>query len=450
MAPPFGATSVSRTSRRAVALATAALVLVLVLTTMLAGCSPESGTGASPSGTNRLPARNRGSRPPATASDGSALATGRLNLDDVRVQLTPVAELDQPVALTRRQSTSTLYVAEKAGRVRAIQVAPGTDENGNPSIVYSVETCCVLDISGEVDANGERGLLGLAFSTDGRKLYAYFTSRDGSIHIIEHQMEGDRTQANTRRELLSLPHPRPNHNGGQLEVGPDGFLYIGVGDGGGSGDPDGNGQNPHTLYGKILRIDPEGSAAQPYSVPPDNPYAPGSPDESFGRPEVWLYGARNPWRFSFDRATADLWVGDVGQNRVEEVDLLRSDGSGAGAGANLGWNLMEGSRRFTGSESPPGHVPPVFEYTHEGGGCGVIGGYVYRGANLPDLAGTYFYGDTCLGRIDGLLTRDGAVLDQAELGAQVPENTLASFGQDNDGELYVLSLGGEVYRIDPA
>jgi glucose/arabinose dehydrogenase len=421
-------------------------VAVILLATLVAGCGADRRSSDSLNGgTARLPT-NRGSRPAATLPGGaSAGSSARLNLDDARIELTPVADVDQPVAMVPRPGSPTLFVAEKAGRVRAIQVTPETDPDGTGSILYAVEDCCVLDLSGEVDGDGERGLLGLAFSTDGRKLYAYFTGLDGTIHVVEHLMEGDRARPDTRRELLTLPHGRPNHNGGQLAIGPDGFLYVGVGDGGGAGDPDGNGQDRGTLYGKILRIDPEGRGAGAYGVPPDNPYASGG-----GAPEVWLYGARNPWRFSFDRQTEDLWAADVGQDDVEEVNRLGAEPGGAGRGANLGWKEMEGSRRFRGGTPPADHVPPVYEYSHDDGGCGVIGGYVYRGTILADLDGTYLYGDTCLGVIRGLLTRDGAVIDEADLGATVPENTLSSFAEDNDGELYVLSLAGEVYRVDPS
>jgi glucose/arabinose dehydrogenase len=337
--------------------------------------------------------------------------------------------------MTARPGTSTLYVTEQVGRVRTITVDRGT---------YTLQPASLLDLHDEVGAGGERGLLGIAFSTDGGTLSTYFTDTDGKIHVVRWRMDGDRVDTASRTDLLVLDHARVNHNGGQLQTGPDGFLYLGIGDGGGGGDPDHNGQNPSTLYGKILRIDPlhDGTGGRPYAIPPGNPFANGG-----GAPEVWLYGARNPWRFSFDPA-GDLWVADVGQDEVEEIDRLPAADGGAGRGANLGWNQMEGSRPYNGGTPPPGSILPIFEYTHDNGSCSVIGGSVYHGTKVPALTGVYLYGDYCIGDVRGLLTDGATVVDDESLGASV--DMLTSFGVDDSGELYAFSQGGAMYAITAA
>lgn len=352
-----------------------------------------------------------------------------------KVKLNQLGSVTSPVAMTSRPGSPILYVAEQAGRIRTLRVnADGT--------TGTVDSAPLLDISSEVDGRGERGLLGLAFSADGKTLFTYHSDKDGTNHVVSHTMNGDQIDTDSRLEILTLVHQRPNHNGGQLATGPDGMLYIGVGDGGGGGDPDRNGQNKSTLYGKILRIDPAKPAnGKNYGIPPGNPFADGS-----GAPEVWVYGARNPWRFSFDRQTGDLWVGDVGQNEIEEIDFLPNiPGEGAGRGANLGWRNMEGSRPYEGGSPPANAVAPVFEYNHDNNECSVISGFVYRGKAVPDLNGVLAYADYCTGPIRGLLTDDGNVVDEASLGARTPQ--LTSFGQDNDGEQYVLSQTGGVYRM---
>jgi glucose/arabinose dehydrogenase len=248
---------------------------------------------------------------------------------------------------------------------------------------------------------------------------------------------------NSRRVLVTIPHTEnSNHNGGQLQRGPDGYLYIGVGDGGGSGDVPGNAQNTEVMLGKILRIDPSTPApALPYAIPVDNPFAEGG-----GLPEIFLWGVRNPWRFSFDRANQDLWVADVGQEAVEEIDWLPA-AAGGGRGANLGWNWMEGTSEYrTDGTAPAGLVAPLHTYGHQAGACSITGGYVYRGSEVPGLFGTYLYGDYCTGQMRGLLSRKGIVLDDQPLGALDP-NTLVSFGEDDQGELYVISSTGTVYRV---
>ncbi len=305
-----------------------------------------------------------------------------------------------------------------------------------------------LDIRDRVNDKGwEEGLLGLALSpSNERHLYVYYSAASPRRSVIS-RFNYNRTIApESELIILEVPQPYANHNGGQLAFGPDGYLYIGLGDGGAAGDPQGNGQDTSTLLGTILRIDvSESSAEQPYTIPPDNPFA----DGVNGRPEIWAYGLRNPWRFSFDRGagnrgagdreTGDLWTGDVGQNRWEEIDVIER-------GGNYGWNVMEGNHCFRlspGCDSGD-FSPPVWEYSLEGEACSVIGGYVYRGAAIPTLVGTYVYADFCTGEIFGL-RRDGddvvnRLLTDTDL-------RIASFGEDNDGELYVLSQGEGVWRV---
>jgi glucose/arabinose dehydrogenase len=344
----------------------------------------------------------------------------------VDARLEPVITLERPVAMASRAGDEQLYVAQQGGLV----VAFGDDQPGRR---------VVLDLTDPTEASGEQGLLGLAFSPDGRRLYVNFTDLAGDTHVVEYAMAGERADPGSARELLSVDQPFANHNGGDLAFGPDGFLYIGLGDGGGAGDPFGNGQSLQTLLGKMLRIDPRSSGGAPYTVPSSNPFV-GDPG---ARPEIWAYGLRNPWRFSFDRATGDLWIADVGQSSLEEIDRQPASSRG---GENYGWNAFEGSVPFSGSSSAGGVVSPVFEYDHTGGVCAVAGGYVYRGDAIPALDGAYLFADVCVGRVTWLrLTEDG--VEHGTIGS--PLSGPASFGEDADGELYVLTLAGPVYRLLP-
>jgi glucose/arabinose dehydrogenase len=347
--------------------------------------------------------------------------------------------------MTTRPGSTSLYLTEKDGRVRRVAMTgTGTDAT------YTVDPTPVLDLSGNTTDDGERGLLGIAFSTDGSSLYVHYTDKAGTVTVDAYAMHGETADPGSRRNLISLPHQYPNHNGGQLQVGPDGYLYIGPGDGGSGGDPDGNGQNPHTLLGKILRIDPTGTTGtKPYAIPPDNPFA----DGKDGAPEVWMFGLRNPWRFSFDRTTKDLWIGDVGQNAYEEIDFLPHTDAGAGRGANLGWNRMEGTHPYNGGTPPPNYTPPIFDYSHDNGECSVTGGYVYRGP-VASWQGVYVFADYCQGEIRLLLRQaDGTVHEQGT-GVHVANGDLesggsiTSFGEELDGTLLALSAAGDVYRLD--
>jgi glucose/arabinose dehydrogenase len=291
-----------------------------------------------------------------------------------------------------------------------------------------------------VSTSNEQGLLGLTFSPDGTHMYIDFTDTTGDTHVQEFAMTGGVANVASRRELLFQKQPFANHNGGEVLIGPDNMLYIGLGDGGSAGDPMDNGQNNATWLGKILRIDPKPSATGPYSVPSDNPFVSNPAD----RPEIWQWGLRNPWRFSFDRSTHDLWIGDVGQNAYEEIDFAKAGASGV----NFGWSQREGAHQYKGAR-PAGSVDPVYEYSHLDGGVSVTGGYVYRGTRIPDLVGAYLFADYARGHITALQARSGRVVGKRELDGVV-QGGLSSFGEDNSGELYALDLSGKLFRIDPA
>jgi len=289
---------------------------------------------------------------------------------------------------------------------------------------------------------GERGLLGLAFHPQFSQngfFYVNYTDRNGDTNISRFQVRPenlDQADPASEKRLLFVSQPYPNHNGGMLEFGPDGYLYIGLGDGGSSGDPQGNAQSNTTLLGKILRLDVD--TGDPYAIPADNPFANGG-----GLPEIWANGLRNPWRFAFDSLTADLYVADVGQNQWEEVSFLPS---GSSASANFGWDYYESFHTFEG-QPPEGaqFIQPVAEYSHEQG-CSITGGYVYRGVNLPAWQGVYLYGDYCSGLVWGLLhSVDGAW--QNELLFETGMN-ITSFGLDETGELYLADFSsGAIYRL---
>lgn len=389
---------------------TAAVLAVAAASLQLASCGPAGG--------GEVPHVGR----PTSASPPSAT-----QLAGVRIRLDQVAKVDAPTGMAVRAGDPALYFIEQAGRVRRMQAG-------------RLEPDPVLDITRLARSGGEQGLLGIAFSPDGRYLYLDYTDGDGNARLVEYEMRDNRVADNTRRELLLIQHPYSNHNGGQLAFGPDGYLYFGMGDGGSGGDPHDNGQSLGTLLGKILRISPRPANGRPYGIPPDNPFV----SRSGARPEIWAYGLRNPWRFSFDPVTHDLWIGDVGQDAWEEID--HQPGSSRG-GENYGWSRLEGNHPFKG-QAPRDAVPPVLEYpTHGGSNCSVIGGFVYRGEALPSLRGAYVYGDYCAGWIAAVSVQDGRASQPTQLNINVPE--LSSFGVDQAGELYALSLKGEVFRLAP-
>jgi glucose/arabinose dehydrogenase len=250
----------------------------------------------------------------------------------------------------------------------------------------------------------------------------------------------------TADTVLRVAHPgQANHNGGQLQFGPDGMLWIGTGDGGGGGDPDGNGQNKHSLLGKMLRLDVDGASG--YAIPADNPFA----TDTSGAPEVWAWGFRNPWRFSFDRVNGDLYIADVGQDFWEEIDIATA-ASGRGRGANYGWNRMEAMHCYPHDANEAcdktGLVLPAVEYFHGFGACSVTGGYVYRGTSVPALTGFYLFGDYCTGTVQAIKYSGTVITDQRDITSKVsPGSNISSFGEDARGDVFVMSLNGSVYRI---
>ncbi len=338
--------------------------------------------------------------------------------------------LNSPVFATQAgDGSGRLFVVEKNGRIRVI------DADGLRKQPF-------LDIRSQVGSGGsEQGLLGLAFhpnfAQNGR-LFVYYTDKQGNTVISRFQANAERTEADPDSEvvLLTAEQPASNHNGGMLAFGPDGMLYAGLGDGGGANDKFGNGQKLSALLGKILRIDVD--SGETYTVPADNPFT----GQASARPETWAYGLRNPWRFSFDRQTGDLWIADVGQGDWEEVNFQPA---GSRGGENYGWSIMEGTHCFDAKTcDQAGLTLPVAEYGH-GQDCSVSGGYVYRGAAQPSLEGVYFYGDYCSGTIRGLGKDAGGQWQSADL--LDTDLQISSFGETEDGEVLVVDLDGTLYRL---
>jgi glucose/arabinose dehydrogenase len=357
-----------------------------------------------------------GSSPRASGSTTTTVAAG-----PVHAVFRKVAYLNDPIALVTRPHSPFLYGADKSGAVWAFRTK-GTN-------LALVGTDPILDVSHDIVATGsEQGLLGIAFSPDGTSLYVDETAKGGTAGItkvIRYAMSGDDVTRSSATTIFSVDQPYVNHNGGEVVFGPDGALYVGLGDGGSEGDPLNYGQNPDVPLAKILRMNADGS------------------DRS-----TWVMGARNPWRFSFDPPTGDLWIGDVGGGLEEEVDHLPGGGptSPGGRGANLGWSLREGTVDSDKKGNRSGFTDPVYEYSHDDGGCAIVGGYVYRGSAIPALVGRYVFGDDCL--------KTAQALDPARPASAVTIATgdpqLTSFAVDNQGELYALSLSGPIYRLEPS
>lgn len=369
----------------------------------------------------------------------SAVPASPLDLAAIALTVEPFAEgLDSPVFVTGdRSGTGWLYAVEQGGRIVAI--SPEGELAETP----------VLDITDRVTAGGEQGLLGLAlhpaFRDNGRLFVNYTRAEDGATVIAEFQVgENGLADPAGERQLLVIEQPYPNHNGGMIGFDATGMLVIGMGDGGAGGDPQGYGQAPQELLGKILRIDVD--SAEPYSIPADNPFV----DGAAAAPEIWTLGLRNPWRWSVDRATGDLWIGDVGQGDWEEVSVLPA-GTG---GANLGWNIMEGDVCYGASDcDTEGLTRPVAVISHNDGACSVIGGYVYRGSAIPELAGAYVTTDLCIGTLWVLDAAAAVAEGTADLvGVGQGSAQMVSFGEGDDGELFVVDQGGSVLRLvaDPS
>lgn len=390
-----------------------ALFAALALTWSLSACD---GSGSGGGGATPLP-------PPPSNS----------------LRLQPVtAVLTSPVFMTAAPADSTRYfVVEQGGLIRILNSFDGVPR-ANP----------FLSVQSLISTGGERGLLGMAFDPNygtNRRFYIFYTNSSGNLVIARYLVSTsnpDLADASSAVILKTITHPNSNHNGGMLAFGPDGCLYAGTGDGGGSGDPDGNGQNPSMLLGKILRLDPTSNTGDACTNNVTNPFASGG-----GAPEVWSLGLRNPWRFSFDRLTGALYIGDVGQDRREEVDVVL--GANAGRGLNFGWNIMEGFLCF----NPPsgcntsGLTLPILDYTHDNGACSVTGGYVYRGTLIPSVTGTYFYADFCAGFVRSFQLQNGQLGPQTVWPLLNPGGQITSFGEDAQGELYIVTQGGGLFRI---
>lgn len=368
---------------------------------------------------------------PTTAAPTTTTTAPPATMGDPEVRFTEIARLDRPVGLAVRPGDPRPYVVEQPGRIVVLEP------------VGDVRT--VLDLAPLTEARGERGLLGLAFSTDGARAFVNHTSTAGDTVVAEYAVDADGTfDPASRRVLFEIEQPFGNHNGGHLVTAPDGTLMIGTGDGGSAGDPLRLALDPSSWHGKLLRIDPtpDPVTGAPYRIPHDNPFV-GTPGV-LG--EVFALGLRNPWKFSFDPATGDLWIADVGQNAYEELNRVPApaDGSLAGSGASFGWSAYEGLERFNADEPGDGHVDPVLVYSHGADGCSITGGATARGDGVPELRGGHVYGDYCSGRIWALDLASGRNV----LLGEVPAPTAIVPGPD--GELMVTSHAGAVLRIEQA
>jgi glucose/arabinose dehydrogenase len=355
----------------------------------------------------------------------------------VPVGLQDVASgLSVPLYLTAPAGDPTrLFIVEKGGAIRVVKDG-------------ALLPTPFLDLTGRVSTGGEQGLFGLAFDpayADNGRFVVHYTDVGGNTVVSLFRVsadDADRADPASETIVLTAEQPFSNHNGGQILFGPDGMLYIGLGDGGSSGDPGGRGQALTDLLGSILRVDVRTGTG--YTIPPDNPFL-GRAD---AKPEIWSFGLRNPWRFTFDPATGDLYIADVGQNAWEEVDVVPA-AAGAGRGANFGWNVTEGRHCFAQATCDLTQFTlPVLEYDH-GEGCSIAGGYVYRGAAIPALQGHYFYADYCQGWVRSFRLQDGQAVEPQQWPTLAPGGAITSFGQDAAGELYVLSAEGRVSRIVP-
>jgi glucose/arabinose dehydrogenase len=416
----------------------AAMLAVLVVT----GCAC-SGNTSQPKSTPTAAVTPTPIPPAPTPTPLLATPSGP-SADNGSFKFTRIASgLQSPVYLTDAgDGSGRIFIVEQTGRIRVVK----------DGVLLPAP---FLDIRSLVASGGERGLLSVAFhpqfKTNGIFIVDYTRASSTPANVgdtviaryTDPSPTSDVADRTTGQALLTIKQPQPNHNGGLVKFGPDGYLYVGMGDGGAGGDvgsghaPEGNGQSVKTLLGKILRI--EVAATGPYTIPAGNPgLGQGS------RPEIWAYGLRNPWRFSFDRATGDLYIADVGQNAWEEIDFQPGAGTG---GVNYGWPLWEGQHRYRAGPARPGDTKPIAEYSHVGGACSVTGGYVYRGTMIPALSGFYIFGDYCNGRLWTLVKFGGA---WRLSGLRDTPYSISSFGEDEAGELYLLDHGGTVYRFDPA
>jgi glucose/arabinose dehydrogenase len=384
-----------RRTRRATAVA-----VLLVLVTAACGGDDEPAT------TTTAPTSS--SSTSTTATGPTTTTTAPPDLEKVALRTTQVGTFTQPLDLKWCAGRADPFVVQKTGQIRNFRTGQ-----------------TILDLSGEIATAGEQGLLGMVCTASGDALFVNYTTDGDRKDVVDRFVmpaDGATVDRATRRNVLTVDDPAANHNGGGMQAGPDGQLWYGLGDGGGGNDTYGNGQNPATKLAKVLRIDPATNAVT-----------------------TAVSGLRNPWRFSFDRATGDLWIGDVGQNSREEIDFLPA---GRIIGANAGWPLYEGNLRLKSGADPPNLVFPIFDYGR-GDGASVTGGYVYRGTAIPALHGAYLFADAYTAELRAIVASGGKVVQQRKLGVRVP-GILASFAEHPGGELYAISLSGGIYRIDPA
>lgn len=394
---------------------------------LLAAVTAVGCSGSAP----RSPVPGAGSTPPGPSASSPASSVDPRGLG-VRLEAV-TGGLERPLLVTGAgDGSGRLFVVEQAGVIRIVRGR-------------AVEPEAFLDLSERVSSGGERGLLGLAFHPrfpQDPRLFVNYTDLAGDTVVAEYRVDPvdpDRGDPATARTLLTVEQPYPNHNGGATVFGPDGYLYVGLGDGGGGGDPEEVSQDLGSLLGKILRLDVDATAGsdRPYAIPPGNPFA----GRDGAMAEIWHLGLRNPWRLSFDRSTGDMWIGDVGQSAFEEIDVAPA-GQG---GLNFGWDVMEGEVCYEPGDGcdPTGLTLPVAVYPNEGDRCVVVGGYVYRGSASPALAGGYVFGDYCSGEV--------FLLDPREPDLEVAldaDRLLSSFGEDDGGELFATDLAaGELLRV---
>ena len=395
----------------------------LVAIAVLAACgSDDSDADAMAAPATETAARGETARARPAAADG--------------VKLVGIGTFDSPVHVAAPPAdTRRIFVVEQDGTIR---VVTGGKRIARP----------FLDVRSKVISGGEQGLLSVAFAPDyarTRRFYVNYTNKGGSQSVVEYRRSkssGDRADASSARLVLRYDGLEANHNGGLLAFGPDKMMYIGTGDGGGGDDQHGargNAQDLGSILGKLLRIDPRRTGRRAYRVPPSNPFT----GRSGARPEIYSYGLRNPWRFSFDRSTGDLTIADVGQNAIEEVDFATK---GAARGANYGWRPFEGTRRNF-QEPAPDAVAPVIELSHDDGNCSITGGHVVRDRGVPALLGRYVYGDLCAGRLRSAKLSTGSAQGDGAIPGLPKVEQLSSFGEDARGRVYVVSLNGPVYRF---
>jgi glucose/arabinose dehydrogenase len=397
-------------------------VAVLIAVALVACGGGSDGATAETSAASAEPATT-----PTTATGAAAARRG--------VKLVQVGSFDQPLYVTAPPADKRrIFVVGQGGRIWVVRGGRRLDTP-------------FLDITSQVQSSGEQGLLGLAFApgyAQSGLFYIYYTGKDQKQHLVEYKRATDDTaDPATARPLIVFDDPEANHNGGQLTFGPDHLLYVGTGDGGGANDQHGargNAQNLGSPLGKILRIDPARSGSKAYTIPAGNPFA----RTGGARPEIYAYGLRNPWRFSFDRATGDLTIGDVGQDQVEEIDFARR---GSARGGNYGWRPWEGRRRNFPGEQAPGARFPVLTKQHADGWCSITGGYVVRDRAVPALYGRYVYSDYCKGELRSARLSSGKATGDSRISGLKMVSGANSFGEDASGRVYVVSGSGPVYRF---